>query len=128
MALCAAALGLATDHAASAAEPAFVFREVGYFHRWSQKEQHEFTPDKQEDLKKWSDMMTVNGYPDVDDGDSLAATANAVLENYKKHQAKVLKTNSVGEPVYASPAISGGQIFIRTGTSLYCIGKSGAKS
>ena len=95
MALGAAALGVATGHAASAAEPAFVFREVGYFHRWSQREQHEFTPDKQEDLKKWSDMMTVNGYPDVDDGDGLAATANAVLENYKKHQAKVLKTNSV---------------------------------
>ena len=26
---------------------------------------------------------------------ALAATANAVLENYKKHEAKVLKTNSV---------------------------------
>jgi hypothetical protein len=40
-------------------------------------------------------MMTVNGYPNVDDGDSLAAAANAVLENYKKAKAKVLKTNSV---------------------------------
>jgi hypothetical protein len=40
-------------------------------------------------------MMTVNAYPRVDDGDGLAATANAVLENYKKHGAKVLKTNSV---------------------------------
>jgi hypothetical protein len=40
-------------------------------------------------------MMTVNAYPDVDDGDGLAATANAVLENYKKHDAKVLKTDSV---------------------------------
>ena len=78
-----------------AAEPAFVFRGVGYFHRWSEKEQHEFTPEKQEDLEKWSDMMTVNGYPNVDDGEGLASTANAVLENYKKHQAKVLKTNSV---------------------------------
>jgi hypothetical protein len=95
LALGAAALGFLTSPAASAAEPAFVFRGVGYFHRWSQKEQHEFTPEKQEDLKKWSDMMTVNGYPDVGDGDSLAMTANAVLENYKKHQAKVLKTNSV---------------------------------
>lgn len=95
LALGVAGLGLVASHAAAAAEPAFVFRGVGYFHRWSQKEQHEFTPKKQEDLKKWSDMMTVNGYPNVDDGDSLAATANAVLENYKKHQAKVLKTNSV---------------------------------
>lgn len=96
LALGAAALGLGASHAASpAAEPDFVFKNVGYFHRWSQNEQHEFTPEKQEDLKKWSDMMTVNGYPDVEDGDALAATANAVLENYKKHEAKVLKTNSV---------------------------------
>jgi hypothetical protein len=95
LALGVAGLSLLASHAASAAEPAFVFKGVGYFHRWSQKEQHEFTPAKQEDLKKWSDMMTVNGYRNVEDGDSLAATANAVLENYKKHQAKVLKTNSV---------------------------------
>ena len=96
LALCAAALGLGTSHPASAAaEPDFVFRNAGYFHRWSKGEQHEFTPEKQEDLKKWSDMMTVNGYPGVDDGDGLATTANAVLENYKKHDAKVLKTNSV---------------------------------
>lgn len=74
---------------------AFVFNGVSYFHRWSQNDQHEFTPEKQEDLKRWSDMITVNGYPNVDDGDELAATANAVLENYKKHQAKVLKTHSV---------------------------------
>ncbi len=74
---------------------AFVFRDVGYFHRWSKNDQHEFTPEKQEDLNKWSDMITVNGYPDVGDGERLAATANAVLENYKSHQAKVLKTRSV---------------------------------
>lgn len=74
---------------------AFVFRETGYFHRWSQNNQHEFTPDKQEDLENWSDMITVNGYPDVHDGDRLAETANAVLENYKRVPGKVLKTNSV---------------------------------
>jgi hypothetical protein len=96
LALGAVALGLGAGQAASVADkPAFVFREVGYFHRWSQNQQHEFTPEKQEDLKKWTDMMTVNGYPAVADGDGLAATANAVLENYKKHQAKVLKTSSV---------------------------------
>jgi hypothetical protein len=77
------------------ARQAFVFRDVGYFHRWSQKEQHEFTPEKQENLNKWSDMMTINGYPDVGDGEGLAARANAVLANYENHQAKVLKTRSV---------------------------------
>jgi hypothetical protein len=81
--------------AGSAPKQAFVFREVGYFHRWSQNEQHEFTPEHQEDLNKWSDMITVNGYPDVSDGEDLAASANAVLENYKNHEAKVLKTHSV---------------------------------
>ena len=97
VALClAAAFGNATHAASSATEPAFAFRGIDYFHRWSQREQHEFTPAGQEDLKKkWSDMMTLNGYPSVTDGDGLAATANSVLENYKKHQAKVLKTNSV---------------------------------
>ena len=79
----------------SAAKPAFTFREVGYFHRWTQHDQHEFTPDGQEDLKTWSDMVTLNGYPDVRDGEALAAKANAVLENYKRHQAMVLKTDSV---------------------------------
>lgn len=78
-----------------ASKRAFVFGKVDYFHRWSQNDQHEFTPDTQDDLKRWSDMITVNGYPDVADGERLAATANAVLENYKNHQAKVLKTRSV---------------------------------
>jgi hypothetical protein len=83
------------DGADAPSKHAFVFGNVAYFHRWSQNDQHEFTPAKQEDLKRWSDMITVNGYPNVADGDQLAATANAVLENYKKHQAKVLKTHSV---------------------------------
>jgi hypothetical protein len=77
------------------AQPAFVFRDAAYFHRWSGSDQHEFTPENQEDLDKWSDMITVNVYPTVRDGDGLAQTANAVLENYKKHQARVLKTSSV---------------------------------
>jgi hypothetical protein len=74
---------------------AFVFRDVGYFHRWSKNDQHEFTPKEQEDLNKWSDMITINAYPQIDDGERLAATANAVLENYKSHQGEILKTRSV---------------------------------
>jgi hypothetical protein len=37
--------------------------------------------------------------------------------------AEVINVNSLGEPIFASPAISNGQIFIRTATNLYCIGK-----
>ena len=77
------------------AKAAFTFRDVGYFHRWSQNTQHEFTPAGQEDLKKWADMVTLNAYTHVRDGDALAAVANALLENYKTHKAMVLKTNSV---------------------------------
>jgi hypothetical protein len=76
-------------------KPAFSFNSIDYFHRWSEKNQHEFTPAKQEDLKKWSEMMTINFYRDAHDGDQLASIANAVLETYKNHNAKVLKTNSV---------------------------------
>jgi hypothetical protein len=89
------AVAWSSAHAGPAPKRAFVFGNADYFHRWSQNDQHEFTPEKQEDLNKWSDMITINGYPDVADGESLAVTANAVLENYKNHQAKVLKTRSV---------------------------------
>jgi hypothetical protein len=74
---------------------AFAFQTVDYFHRWSQGTQHEFTPAKQEDLEHWTDMITVNVYPGVDDGEKMAGTANAVLGNYRSHQGKILKTSSV---------------------------------
>ena len=84
-----------TVAADQATKAAFAFQGLNYFHRWSKNEQHEFTPEKQEDLEKWSDMLTINGYPGVADGEALATAANSVLENYKNHQARVLKTNSV---------------------------------
>jgi outer membrane protein assembly factor BamB len=49
------------------------------------------------------------------DGDTFVIAAGPKNE--------ILKTNSVGEPVYASPAISGGRIFIRGAQHLYCIGQ-----
>jgi hypothetical protein len=73
------------------------FRGVEYFHRWSQGTQHEFTPARQEDLEHWSDMLTINDYPGVDDGEKMAGTANAVLGNYRSHKGKILRTNSVPE-------------------------------
>jgi len=35
----------------------------------------------------------------------------------------VIATNDLGEPTYASPALSNGQIFLRTDKALYCIGQ-----
>jgi outer membrane protein assembly factor BamB len=51
-----------------------------------------------------------------EDGDTFVVKAGP------KHE--LLKTNSLGEAVYASPAVSDGKIFIRSDKSLYCIGKS----
>jgi hypothetical protein len=84
-----------THAAAAPAKWAFVFNGVDYLHRWSMNHQHEFTPDRQEDLEKWSDMVTVNVYLDAHDGEALATKANAGLENYKNHKGRVLRTNSV---------------------------------
>ena len=50
-----------------------------------------------------------------EDGDTFIVKAGP------KHE--ILGTNSVGEPVYASPAISGQRIFIRGEKNLYAIGK-----
>ena len=83
------------SHDTTADKPAFVIGGVGYFHRWSQNDQHEFTPTRQDDLEKWSDMITINVYPSAHDGDALAVKANAVLENYKSHGGRVLRTDSV---------------------------------
>ena len=88
-------LGAEAPAAHALPKPAFEFKNVSYFHRWSKNEQHEFTPGEQDDLNRWSDMITINGYPDVREGQALAAKANAVLENYKSYQAKVLKTDSI---------------------------------
>ncbi len=52
-----------------------------------------------------------------EDGDSF------VIKAGPEHE--VLRTNSLGEPIWASPAISHGRIFIRTDRHLYCIGKQG---
>src|SRR5256885_1119070 len=91
----ALAFGAVPADVSPAADPepkrTIVFREVSYFYRWSKNDQTEFTPEKQEDLNTWTDMITLNGYPDVGDGERLAAAANAVLENYKNHQAAVLQ-------------------------------------
>jgi outer membrane protein assembly factor BamB len=50
-----------------------------------------------------------------EDGDTFVVKAGPVHE--------ILGTNSINEPVYASPAISNGRIFIRGERNLYCISK-----
>ncbi|HEV8367525.1 MAG TPA: PQQ-binding-like beta-propeller repeat protein [Pyrinomonadaceae bacterium] len=49
-----------------------------------------------------------------EDGDTF------VIKAGPKHE--IIATNSIGEPVYASPAMADGNIFIRGERNLYCIG------
>jgi hypothetical protein len=74
---------------------AFSLTDLKYFHRFTKNDQHEYTPDGQEDLNAWTDMVTIQFYRRAKDGEALAATANAVLENYKANKALVVKTYSV---------------------------------
>jgi hypothetical protein len=76
-------------------DAAFSFADVRYFHRFTEDDQHEYTPSGQEDLKAWTDMVTIHYYRKAKDGATLAATANAVLENYKAANGMIVKTDSV---------------------------------
>jgi hypothetical protein len=49
-----------------------------------------------------------------EDGDTFVVKAGP------KHE--ILATNSIAEPVYASPAVADGKIFIRGEKNLYAIG------
>lgn len=71
------------------------FADVEYIHQWANADQHEFTPRGQDDLEHWTDMVIINTYRTAKDGGQLAATANAVLANYKNSGAKILRTSAV---------------------------------
>lgn len=70
------------------------FGGVTYFHRWSNKDQHEYTPEGQEDLERWFDMITINLHRTAKDGDALANVANSALGNYQRAGARVIRTDS----------------------------------
>jgi hypothetical protein len=64
-----------------------------YLHRWSRGGQHEFTPKGQEDLTKWTTMVTVNVYESARTGEQLAEIANKVLGLYQQ-SGKMVRTDS----------------------------------
>lgn len=74
---------------------ALSFGSVEYLHRWSKDDQHEFTPRGQENLGQWAEMLTVHRYRSVNSGESLAEIANAVLENYRRSNGIVVRTDAV---------------------------------
>ena len=61
--------------------------------RWSRAGLHEFTPPDQEDLQRWTRMVTITVHEQVTDGDGLAALANGLLASYQR-AGKVLRTTS----------------------------------
>ncbi len=77
------------------AKVAFTFAGSGYVFRYKKDGLREYTPKGQPDLKKWTDMLTVNEYATIKDGEGLASAANSVLETYKANKAVVVKTSSV---------------------------------
>lgn len=69
------------------------FGGLEYQHRWSQRGQHEFTPEGQEDLARWQDMLTVNVHEAVTSDEQLKELAMSVLSNYRR-VGKVLRAAS----------------------------------
>ncbi len=68
---------------------------------------------------------TFTGSPVAFDGKLLLTSEDGdtfIIKAGPKHE--VIGTNSIDEPVYSSPAIADGKIFIRGEKNLYCIGKS----
>lgn len=74
---------------------AFEFNGKSYVKRFEKGGLSEYTPKGQPDLETFSDMVTINRYGDVKDGEGLAKMANAVLDNYTSHEGKVIRTNSI---------------------------------
>jgi outer membrane protein assembly factor BamB len=54
-----------------------------------------------------------------EDGDTFVLKAGPTFE--------VIRTNSLGEPIYSSPAIANGKIYIRGAKHLYCIANGAAR-
>ena len=79
---------------AAGAPMSVTFAGNRFLHRWSKGSQHEFTPQGQEDLARWTDMVTINVHPTVRDSESLAKLANAVLARYQE-LGTLLRTDSI---------------------------------
>jgi len=99
MFLFCATVGSAQKGADSKSKTTLNFNQTEYIHRWAQNDLHEFTPPGQEDLSKWTDMLSINVYRQVKDGEGLASVANQVLENYKQQKGRVLRTVSIPRTV-----------------------------
>jgi hypothetical protein len=86
-------LGSPSAFAQAVAKPALQFDNVRFIHRWSKDGQHEFTPEGEDNLAKWTHMVTINRHPAVKNADQLTEIANRTVENYRRN-GLVMKTSS----------------------------------
>jgi hypothetical protein len=72
-----------------------IFSGTKYFLRTAKDDEYVFTPDEQEDLQQWTDMIRLSYYPEITDGKSLAAKAIAWWEHYRKTRTRIFKINFI---------------------------------
>jgi len=76
----------------------------------------------------WRNRLTGDYYASVvatADGRVFFSSLDGETTVVQGHpQLNILERNALDEPIYASPAISGGELFIRTTGHLYCIGST----
>lgn len=84
----------ALSFAARSKQMTVSFNSTKFVHRWCKAGQHEFAPEPQTDLAKYTDMLTINVHDKVRTGDELAALANDTLGKYAA-SGKVLRTTSL---------------------------------
>jgi hypothetical protein len=90
-----AALALIPTSRLFAQSPAQLqFNSHAYLFRWTNGKQFEFTPQGEEDLDHWTNMITVIAEPDRGTPDLLAQWANNLSDAYNQKGA-VLRTSSV---------------------------------
>lgn len=72
-----------------------IFSNTKYFLRTSKDGQYVFTPRGQEDPKRWTDLITLNFYPEITEGKSLAAKAVAWWEYFRSRRIFLYGLNYV---------------------------------
>lgn len=72
-----------------------IFSGTKYFLRTAKDGQYVFTPGGQEDLQRWTDMITLSYYPEITEGKSLAAKAIAWWEHCRWTRTRIWRINFV---------------------------------
>jgi hypothetical protein len=77
--------------------PAFAFAGTDYFLRFTMEVSREYTPKGQDDLEKWTEMVTVVESRTASDGEGLANAAKLVTAKYREGKGKIIRSFLVPE-------------------------------